>query len=143
MRRMAKRAVHTVGLTRDAGFQIGVRRTLPVAADEAWDLVTSRRLVRRWLGAGRAFRLEEGACYRLDDGSTGEVRVVSPASHVRLTMLRSGSSRPSTIQVRTIGKGDAAVVAFHEEHLPGPREREERRAHYTAVLDDLQNMLEG
>jgi len=31
--------------------------------------------------------------------------------------------------------------AFHEEHLPGPDERETRRTHYAAVLDELERTV--
>jgi len=32
-----------VGLTKDAGYQIGVRRTLPIHHEDAWRVLTSLR----------------------------------------------------------------------------------------------------
>jgi len=47
-----------------------------------------------------------------------------------------GWDRASTLQLRAIPKGDRAAIAFHQEHLPGAKEREERRTFFTSVLDD-------
>ncbi len=41
-----------VGLTRDAGWQIGVSRTLPIDLETAWKLLTSRMGLGLWLGEG-------------------------------------------------------------------------------------------
>jgi hypothetical protein len=52
--------------------------------------------------------------------------------------------------VRVIPKGDRTTIShisldsaatFHQEHLPGAGEREERRAHFTAALDALEALI--
>ncbi len=69
-----------VGLTRDVGFQVGARKTLPVAHEDAWHLVTSPDGVAIWLGAAASdVRFENRGA------SKGEVRICSVGSHVRLT----------------------------------------------------------
>ena len=40
-----------VGLTRDAGFQIGVSRSVAVPLEQVWDTLVSDAGVRTWLGA--------------------------------------------------------------------------------------------
>jgi uncharacterized protein YndB with AHSA1/START domain len=72
----------------------------------------------------------------------GEVRVYTPYSHLRITWHPPGWPRASTLQLRVIPKGDKTVIAFHQEHLPGEKEREERRTHYIAVLDELEHIIE-
>lgn len=129
------------GRTRDVGYEIGVRRTLDLPPAAAWDLVTSPRGVRAWLGATGTLRWQPGATYLLADGTAGRVRVVAPGSHVRLTWEPEGWRRPSVIQVRVIPKDGRATIAFHQEHLPGPRERESRRAHFRAALDALEELI--
>lgn len=131
------------GKTRSTGFQIGVRRTLPVSPDKAWRLVTAAAGRKLWLGEGTGVRLAAGRSYRLADGSSGEVRVVRENSHLRLTWRPRGWERPSTIQVRVIPSGEKTVVAFHQEHLPGPEEREARRRHFAAALDALERRAGG
>lgn len=40
-----------VGQTKDAGFQIGARKTAAIPLEEAWDLLISPGGLRVWLGA--------------------------------------------------------------------------------------------
>ena len=131
----------TVGQTRRAGFQIGARRTLPLDPAAAWRLLTSDTGVRLWLGDTADMRFEPGAAYELADGTRGEVRVCRPGGHVRLTWQPLGWARASTIQIRVIPSGPNATVAFHQEWLPGAPEREQRRRHYQAVLDELERRI--
>ena len=126
-----------VGQTRDTGFQIGVRRTLAVSLDDAWRRLTSPEGVRAWLGEGD-LSWDKRAPYRLADGSGGEVRVFEAGHHLRLTWQPPDWPRASTIQLRVIpAAGGKTTVAFHQEHLPGPDEREARRQHFAAALDAL------
>lgn len=130
-----------VGQTRDAGFQIGVRRTLPIAPEDAWRLLISAAGVRLWLGDGPELRFELGAAYQRADGARGAVRVFNPGQHLRLTWQPAGWARPSTIQLRVIPNRTSTTIAFHQEWLPGPAERERQRAHFTAVLAELEQHL--
>lgn len=134
-----RRDVRTIGKTRDAGFQIGVRRTLPIPLAEAWQLLTSSEGVRIWLGA--PLDLAKGSEYRLPDGTCGTVSVYEPSSHLRMSWQPPTWPRPSIIQLRVIPHDTCATIAFHQEHLPGPSERESRRAHYAAVLDTLERVI--
>ena len=131
-----------VGETKATGFQIGARRTIDAPAEVAWGLLLSHAGTKHWLGPGTPPIFEVGARYRLKDGSEGEVRVVSKA-HVRLTWKPRGWTRASTVQVRVLSKAERCVVAFHQEHLPGPEEREERRSHYLRALEAIGSMLES
>jgi len=126
-----------VGKTRDAGYQVGIRRTLPLGIDDAWRLVTSPEGMRAWLGEGAAVELSPGSEYALADGPSGMVRVVEPGSHLRLTWLTEGWPRPSTIQVRVLPAARGSTIALHQEHLPNAAARTERRAHFAAALDAL------
>lgn len=128
----------TVGETQDGDFQIGVQRTLPLPCERAWRLLTSPEATRAWLGDGARLSFEEGETYHLSDGATGEIRVVRPRSRVRLTWKPESWRRATTIQVRTVAKGEKTVVSFHQEHLPDPAEREKRRAFFRAALDKLE-----
>jgi uncharacterized protein YndB with AHSA1/START domain len=138
---MVKQMNRPTGLTKDVGFQIGVRRTMSIPLEDAWRTLTSLQGVNIWLGATESFDFTKGATYDLPDGSGGEVRVFSPGSHLRITWQPPGWPRPSTIQLRVIPKGDRTVIAFHQEHLPGSAEREERRAHFKSALDELEMLF--
>ena len=129
-----------IGLTKHTGFQVGARRTLPVSLQEAWDLVTSQKGIRAWLGGSPKASLLPGETYRLRDGTIGSVRLVSPGSHLRITWHPSGWERPSLIQVRVIRAATGTTISFHQEHLPDTRSREQRRAHFSAALDKLERL---
>lgn len=134
------KGLRVLGQAKETGFQVGVRRTLPVTRDAGWRLVTSPEGVRAWLGDGAEVEFEKGTEYRLADGSTGEVRVFNPKKHLRITFEPAGWPRPSTLQVRVEPKGEKTVVSFHEERLPDEQAREDRRAHFKAALDALEDM---
>ncbi|WP_420130410.1 SRPBCC family protein [Longimicrobium sp.] len=137
-RRKGKRAL---GQTAATGFEIGVRRTLQIPADDAWQLLMSPEGVGAWLG-GKGPRWEKGETYTLKDGSAGEVRVFKPGSHLRMTVQPEGWPRASTLQVRVMPSGEEkTVISFHQEHLPGAAEREERRKFFEAALDALQKRV--
>lgn len=130
-----------VGQTKDAGFQIGARRTLPIAPELAWRLLTSASGLRLWLGETAGLSFTPGTTYLLGDGTRGEVRVSRHNHHARLTWQPVGWERPSTIQVRVIAAGANTTIAFHQEWLPGTAEREQRRAVFAAALDQIEGML--
>ena len=125
------------GLTQDAGWQIGVRKTLPIQHEAAWRLLTSAEGLRIWLGPVSEMDFARGATYRLEDGTTGEVRAFAPDSHLRITWQPAAWERASTIQLRVIPKGDKTVIAFHQEHLPDAEARETRRLHFKVALVEL------
>jgi uncharacterized protein YndB with AHSA1/START domain len=132
----------STGETRHAGYQIGVRRTLPLPAEHAWDLVTSPRGLRIWLGRLGGRRLKAGLSFRLADGTHCRHRVLKPGSSLRLGWHPPDWPRSSTIQVRVIPRGERCVLAFHQEGLPGASARLERGAFYRSALVQLQELAE-
>ncbi len=130
-----------VGLTKDVGWQIGVRRTLDIPLTVAWQFLISTEGVNLWLGESAGVEWTKGAQYELVDGSTGEVRVFKPESHVRITWHPADWERASTIQVRVMPSGDRTVIVFHQEHLPDATAREQRRQHFASALDKIEVML--
>ena len=132
-----------VGLTKDTGWQIGHRRTLPIRLEEAWLLLVSPPGVRLWLGESPDLKFVKGAQYRTAGGTTGEGRVFHPDSHLRITRQPGDYPRPSTIQVRVAPRGEKTVIVFHEEHLPDQEQREVRKSHYKAAADSFEAMIGG
>lgn len=130
-----------VGLTKDAGYQVGARRTLAVPHPEAWDFIFSPEGLNIWLGPTANGELREKGPYQLEDGAVGEVRVFKPGSHIRLTWQPPGYSQPSTIQVRVIAKGEKTTIAFHQEHLPNRAARQARLKHFRRCLDLIEERL--
>jgi len=130
-----------VGLTKDAGWEIGVSRTIDAPIEAVWDLLVSPAGTDLWLGAGAALPTAKGDRYKGDDGATGELRSRNPHDRVRLTQVRPGRDGESTIQVAMRAKGGRTRVTFHEERLHDADEREARRTHWQAVMDDFEHTL--
>lgn len=78
-----ERGLWEKGETTDAGFQVGVQRTLRIGREALWELLLSAegRAIR--LGAVDGFDAEPGTAYETDDGTVGEVRTVGRASGSR------------------------------------------------------------
>lgn len=100
-----------VGKTRDAGWQIGVSRTVPLTPDEVWARIDDPAA---WLG-------EEA-----DD-----VRSCRPLDRIRVGW------KGTIVQVAISPAKTGTTVRFHQEHLADADERERQRAHWSAVLDRL------
>ena len=130
-----------VGLTRDAGWQIGVSRTLPVDLTTAWERLLSPAGLALWLGDGIATELATGATYRTADGTTGEVRSLRTRDRVRLTWQPPGRPEPATVQLALTEAARGTTVRFHTERLASAEEREALRQHWGAVLDRLEREL--
>ncbi|MEV3991991.1 SRPBCC domain-containing protein [Streptomyces sp. NPDC049837] len=127
------------GLTRDAGWEIGVSKTLPLPAGAVWDFITSPEGIALWLGRVKGgLPQEKGAAYETVDGLTGEVRGYRPGDRVRLTC--GGTTVQVTVSASGPGK---AVLRFHQEHLASADEREQRRTHWQGVMTRVVEALRG
>ena len=131
------------GHTRDAGWEIGVSRTVPYPMEEVWDFLTSSAGSAVWLGAGVERLDEPGAAYETETGTAGQVRSFRPRDRVRLTWQPVDWDHDSTVQFTvTPVAGDRARVVFHQERLADAAERERQRGHWQGVIDAFVAALE-
>jgi hypothetical protein len=100
-----------VGQTKDAGWQIGVSRTVPLPADDVWARLEQ---IERWLGEPAT-----------------DVR-----SHRPLDRIRVGW-QGTVVQVAIRPTPTGTMVRFHQERLPDADARERQRTHWRSVLDHL------
>jgi uncharacterized protein YndB with AHSA1/START domain len=134
---------HVVGQTKDVGFQIGVRRTFATVPQHAWNVLTSNEGIKLWLGDAIEFQLKPGTTYQTREGIVGEVRVVKPGGHFRVTWQPEHWQQASTIQVRIIPRSGKTVVSFHQEHLLSEQERNQMQQRWQTVLEKLQLLLDS
>lgn len=126
-----------IGQTKSVGFQVGVRRTLPVSRENAWALIIDEEGLHSWLGKGTTLILEPGQKYHSKTGA-GEIRIVKPLEQLRLTWQKEGWGRPSTIQIRILPKeNNKTTISFHQEHLADQTVREEMKRYWETVLDSI------
>jgi len=131
------RGKRVVGGTENAGFQIGVQRTLPLSLEQAWDLITQPEGRALWLGTVSDLRWEKRAAYETAEGTRGEIRSFTPQKLVRLTWQPPDFATPSTLQVYLEPSGKKTAVHFHQEKLDSAETREQMRAHWRQVLQGL------
>ncbi|ANY73276.1 SRPBCC family protein [Paenibacillus ihbetae] len=133
-----------VGLTAAAGFQVGVRRTLPVTQEEAWRLLTSPHGLSQWLGEVESLELVRGTAFATREGNHGELRVVKPLHQLRMSWQRAGWSAPSTLQIRLLPtRQGGTTISFHQEKLKDLYAREQMKAHWEQVLHRLMEASDG
>lgn len=132
----------TLGQTSNAGFEIGVQKTLPVTVDEAWALV---------VGAGRGVWLgAEMPDLEFDAGSTAsaegyqvEIRTIRDRERIRLRWQPPGRPEPTVLQLHFGDKGDRTALRVHQEKLSNPDERERMKEHWRGVLGRLKVLADG
>jgi uncharacterized protein YndB with AHSA1/START domain len=132
------------GRTRDAGWQIGVSRTVDHPPDHVWDVLSSPEGAALWLGEGARLEAERGAPWSADDGAAGEVRSFRPGDRIRVTCRPSGSDHETTVQLAIVPvSGDRASIRLHQERLRDAQERQRQRTHWQRVMDRLEDALDS
>ncbi len=137
---MADRNEKPIGLTASVGYQIGVRRTIPITQAEAWERLTSKDGIKLWIGDTPPIIFSKGEKFESSSGLSGEFSVVKPKEQLRLTWQPKGWSKASTLQIRIIpGKSDSnkTVLSFHQENLSDARVREEMKHRWEQVIAQI------
>lgn len=131
-----------VGLTRDQGWEIGVRRTLPISTGHAWALLTTQPGLGCWLGTGVEPPFRKGMAYETAEGTTGDIRSYTEGSLIRLRWQPPGWDFESTLQLRVLPARSGATISIHHERLESSSQREQMRRHWADVLGQLAALAE-
>ncbi len=134
-------AARPVGRTRDAGWQIGVSRTIGVDVDTAWKYLISDDGLAVWLGTGVTTPLRKGQAYETDQGVTGEIRSLRDHDRIRLTWQPLDRPDHATVQIAVTPAARGCTLRFHTERLQDGREREAMRTHWKAIADQIEYQL--
>ncbi|NRS50602.1 SRPBCC domain-containing protein [Brevibacillus sp. HB2.2] len=127
-----------VGQTAATGFQVGVRRTMPITPEQAWAFLTSSEGAKLWLGDVANLTFSEGETFTSSDGISGQFRVVKPFRQFRLKWSMKDWEKPSTLQIRLISdKPDRTTISFHQENLDHMNTREQMKLHWEEVLNEI------
>lgn len=130
------------GHTKDAGWQIGVSKTVDHPIEHVWDFLTSTAGTRIWLGHGVTRLDETRRAYETADGTAGETRSFRREDRIRLTWRPPNWDHDSTVQVAVVPSGRAkTVIRFHQERLINAHEREQQRTHWRAVMASVVEAL--
>ena len=131
------------GLTKNAGWEIGVSKTLPIRVDALWDLLTSPDGLRLWLGTIERLPSTPGQAYQTAEGTVGEIRSYHERYRVRLTWRPEDWDHDTTLQLTVTQAADPANtrLGVHQEWLADAAERERQRAHWQGVIAALERVL--
>lgn len=133
---------HTpVGKTKGQGWEIGVRRTLPISPEKAWELLVTQPGMGYWLGHGVKLDFKKGETYKTDEETTGEIRSYNEGSLIRMVWQPKDWNEPSTLQLRVNPAKSGATISFHHEKLENSEQREKMRAHWESVIKQLQALI--
>ena len=127
-----------VGKTKDAGWQIGVSRTVPVDVDDAWEYLTSERGLAVWLGKGVGPPLARGQSYETTDGTRGEIRSFRPHDRIRVTWQPPDRPDHATVQIALQPAATGCTFRFHTERLHDGEERERMRDHWRSIAGTIE-----
>ncbi|MEW9697597.1 SRPBCC domain-containing protein [Paenibacillus sp. SI8] len=131
-----------VGLTASVGYQIGVRRSLPLSQEQVWHVLTSSQGRRLWLGVLEEMNFTAGYSYRTDEGTSGEIRVVKPLEQLRMTWQPQNWPNPSTLQIRLIpAKSGKTTISFHQEKLDDERQRAAMKLRWEEAITAISNLI--
>ena len=130
------------GQTYSAGFQIGVQKTVPLSKQETWELLVSPEGIHTWLGDVEGFDFSEGTKYQTENGTIGEIRVLRPFHHVRLSWKPKNWAESSTLQIAVVSKTEGkTAVRIHHEKLADEKVRNQMRDHWQNVLNKLKENI--
>ncbi len=123
-----RRGKRKVGQTADAGYQIGVTKTLPVSNKQAWNLLMGAVGKKLWAGKGVKIK----------------IRTQKQGEYVRMTWELSALKAPTVLQLRvTSGEsGKGTAISFHQEKLSSGVEREKMKKHWKGVLEKLAELVD-
>lgn len=129
------------GLTKDQGWEIGVRHTLPIDAGRAWELVTTAPGLDAWLKPTQNISFAKDISFPLAGGGTARVVSFEEGSLIRMRVQLPGHNFESTLQLRLLPAATGTTFAFHHDRLQNASQREEMRGHWQAAIDALEKLI--
>ena len=138
---MNARADDTTGTKKDAGWEVGVRETVPVALPGVWQFLVGPGLPL-WLGEVK-LPLEKGARYETRDGVKGEVKSYTDKTGLRITWHPSDWPHSTVIRLMVKATVLGTTISIHHDKLADREERRMMLGHWKAVMADITRAIES
>ena len=132
-----------IGKTRSVGYEIGVRKTFEIPVKKAWEILFSKDGLHSWLGDIKSNDIKVNQAFSTSDGIAGQVRVLKPFSHIRMSWQKEHWKNISTLQIRTIKVKTGTTISFHQEKLLNSEQREEMREQWKKVVDQIGEIIKN
>lgn len=132
-----KLSKNNVGRTKSSGFQIGVRKTLAISSEKAWELLFSPQGLEIWLGINDSRQFLS----KKDIVSKNKTKILlttlREGSHVRMKWKPDIWENTSILQVRIIPNNHKTIISFHQEKLLDSDQRAEMAQIWKKKLQNL------
>jgi len=135
-REVNRRSAETTGKTRDAGWELGVRTTVPAPPSAVWAYLIGEGLPL-WLGDIAVLPAEKGAQFRTVDGVNGVVRSYTDQVRVRISWQPDDWPHDTTLQVSVKEAAIGTTIGIHHEKLADREERRMMLGHWKNVAAAL------
>ncbi len=129
----------TTGQTKDAGWEVGVKRTVAAPVDVVWKFLLGDGLPL-WLG-NTTLTYERGDAYETDDDIRGQILSFTDGMRIRLSWQPGEWDHDSTLQLTVREAESGTTIGFHQERLSGREERKIMLGHWKDVVQQLDDAL--
>jgi uncharacterized protein YndB with AHSA1/START domain len=137
---MADRRSSKTGPTKDAGWEVGVRKTVAASLPVVWEYLMGDGMAL-WLGETE-FKRERDELYDTEDGVRGEVRTVTENVRLRLTWQPKDWPHDTVLEINVKEVPAGTTIVIHHDHLRDREERYMMLGHWKNVIADLANVIE-
>ena len=120
------------GLTKDAGWELGVRTTVPAPLDVVWQYLLGEGL-KVWLGDIAEVPTEKGAAFETADGVRGTIRSFTDGTRIRLSWWPDDWPHDTVLQVTVKEAATGTTIGIHHEQLADRDERKLMLGHWKNV----------
>ena len=122
----------TTGLTKDAGWELGVRTTVPAPLTAVWDWLLSDGLAV-WLGQIALLPTEKGEPFETSDGVRGTLRSRTDGSRLRISWQPDDWPHDTILQLTVKDAATGTTIGIHHEKLADRDERKLMLGHWKNV----------
>ena len=122
----------SVGLTKDAGWELGVRTTVAAPLPAVWAFLLGEGLPV-WLGEIERLPTEKGEAYVTSDGVRGSIRSYTEGYRVRLGWQPDDWPHDTTLQLTLKEAATGTTIGIHQEKLADREERKMMLGHWKNV----------
>jgi uncharacterized protein YndB with AHSA1/START domain len=129
----------TTGQTKEAGWEVGVKRTVAAPVDVVWKFLLGDGLPL-WLG-NTTLTYEKGDAYETDDDIRGKILSFTDGMRIRLSWQPGEWDHDSTLQLTVREAASGTTIGFHQERLSGREERKIMLGHWKDVVQQLDDAL--
>jgi len=121
-----KNMIKRIGLTKDSGWQFGVRKTFPSDLESIWKLFFSKEGLKYW-----------------SKGVEQDFTTFKEYSHIRTKWKHVGFKESASLQIRFIPsqKSDKTTISIHVDQLENENQREEAKKYWTKIIGNIPLLL--